>query len=179
MAVVPLFLMCDAADVDCEHVRPYHNRPRPHRILVFDRRPGGVGVSDAMFGCHRCVPLLLVTHSTFLCMYSCLFSGNGTKLRGIEMNGNERNEVNKNQPHEPLCILCQPPPRFHPVDRLCIDDNIPVRVPILFSTIQVEVDIVKSRFEKDVCDRNSNASFGFPLPPSRRPSRLSYTLRSI
>ncbi|CAM9165634.1 unnamed protein product [Ectocarpus sp. 6 AP-2014] len=53
LAVVPLFLLCDAADVDCEHARPHHSRPQPQRILVFDRRPGGVGVSDAMFGCHR------------------------------------------------------------------------------------------------------------------------------
>eukprot|EP00752_Nemacystus_decipiens_P007203 g6448.t1 len=55
LAVVPLFLLCDAADVDCEHARPHHNRPQPHRILVYDKRPGGVGVSDAMFGCHRAV----------------------------------------------------------------------------------------------------------------------------
>lgn len=53
LAVVPLFLLCDAADVDCEHARPHHNRPQPKRILVYDKRPGGVGVSDAMFGCHR------------------------------------------------------------------------------------------------------------------------------
>ncbi|CAM9206801.1 unnamed protein product, partial [Laminaria digitata] len=55
LAVVPLFLLCDAEDVDCEHARPHHNRPQPQRILVFDKRPGGVGVSDAMFGCHRAV----------------------------------------------------------------------------------------------------------------------------
>ncbi|CAN0256693.1 unnamed protein product [Scytosiphon promiscuus] len=53
LAVVPLFLLCDPSDVDCEHARPFHNRPQPRRILVFDKRPGGVGVSDAMFGCHR------------------------------------------------------------------------------------------------------------------------------
>lgn len=55
LAVVPLFLLCDAEDVDCEHARPHHDRPQPQRILVYDKRPGGVGVSDAMFGCHRCV----------------------------------------------------------------------------------------------------------------------------
>lgn len=53
LAVVPLFLLCDRADVDCEHARPHHQRPQPTRVLVFDKRPGGVGVSDAMFGCHR------------------------------------------------------------------------------------------------------------------------------
>lgn len=53
LAVVPLFLLCDPSDVDCEHARPFHNRPQPRRILVYDKRPGGVGVSDAMFGCHR------------------------------------------------------------------------------------------------------------------------------
>lgn len=53
LAVVPLFLMCDESDVDCEHARPFYNRPRPQRILIFDKRPGGVGVADAMFGCHR------------------------------------------------------------------------------------------------------------------------------
>lgn len=55
LAVVPLFLLCDAEDVDCEHARPQHSRPQPQRILVYDKRPGGVGVSDAMFGCHRYV----------------------------------------------------------------------------------------------------------------------------
>lgn len=45
--------MCDESDVDCEHARPFYNRPRPQRILVYDKRPGGVGVADAMFGCHR------------------------------------------------------------------------------------------------------------------------------
>ncbi|CAN0251393.1 unnamed protein product, partial [Ectocarpus fasciculatus] len=59
LAVVPLFLLCDAADVDCEHARPHHSRPQPQRILVFDKRPGGVGVSDAMFGCHRHVLAVL------------------------------------------------------------------------------------------------------------------------
>ena len=44
LAVVPLFLLCDAEDVDCEHARPHHNRPQPQRILVYDKRPGGVGV---------------------------------------------------------------------------------------------------------------------------------------
>lgn len=63
LAVVPLFLLCDSSDVDCEHARPLHNRPQPQRILVYDKRPGGVGVSDAMFGCHRYVrglPLSLI-----------------------------------------------------------------------------------------------------------------------
>ncbi|CAM9481571.1 unnamed protein product [Discosporangium mesarthrocarpum] len=53
LAVIPLFLMCDKDDVDCEHERLHQQRPRPSRVLIFDKRPGGTGVSDAMFGCHR------------------------------------------------------------------------------------------------------------------------------
>jgi ATP-dependent helicase YprA (DUF1998 family) len=52
LAVLPLFLMCDPADVDCEHVRLHQARPRPKRILIFDKRPGGIGVSEALFTHH-------------------------------------------------------------------------------------------------------------------------------
>ncbi|CAM9143408.1 unnamed protein product [Choristocarpus tenellus] len=53
LAVIPLFLMCDPEDVDCEHYREFQHRPRPSRVMIFDKRPGGTGVSDSIFSRHR------------------------------------------------------------------------------------------------------------------------------
>lgn len=82
LAVVPLFLLCDASDVDCEHIRPFQTRPKPQRILVFDKRPGGVGVSDAMFACHRCVPKVFDIRRQRVC--GCIGDEEGEEGRGGE-----------------------------------------------------------------------------------------------
>ena len=48
-AVAPLFVSCDPQDIDTEHVYPYQSRPRPPRVILFDKRPGGVGVAEALY----------------------------------------------------------------------------------------------------------------------------------
>jgi len=48
-AVAPLFVSCDPQDIDTEHVYPYQQRPRPPRVVLFDKRPGGVGVAEALY----------------------------------------------------------------------------------------------------------------------------------
>ena len=49
LAVVPLLVLCDAQDVDTEHVYHLQRRPRPARLVVFDKRPGGVGIAEAVY----------------------------------------------------------------------------------------------------------------------------------
>ncbi|KAJ1444770.1 P-loop containing nucleoside triphosphate hydrolase protein [Pelagophyceae sp. CCMP2097] len=48
-AVTPLLVLCDAGDVATEHAYPLQQRPRPHRVIVYDARPGGLGIADALF----------------------------------------------------------------------------------------------------------------------------------
>eukprot|EP00952_Eustigmatos_sp_NYUAD-ZCMA_P004697 20671-Eustigmatos_ZCMA.PRE.1 len=48
-SVRPVCHRCDAGDVDTEHVYPYQQRPRPPRIVVFDKRPGGIGAAERLF----------------------------------------------------------------------------------------------------------------------------------
>jgi ATP-dependent helicase YprA (DUF1998 family) len=49
LSVTPLFLLCDPGDIDTEHVYPYQQRPRPPRIVLYDKRPGGIGAAHALF----------------------------------------------------------------------------------------------------------------------------------
>ncbi|KAJ0405351.1 hypothetical protein ATCC90586_004488 [Pythium insidiosum] len=46
LAVIPLFVLCDAGDINTEHVNPFERRPRPNRVTMFERRDGGCGVVD-------------------------------------------------------------------------------------------------------------------------------------
>ena len=43
--VLPLFLMCNAADLGTECDNPYDTRFRPERLLVYDKHPGGIGLA--------------------------------------------------------------------------------------------------------------------------------------
>ncbi|KAJ8613589.1 hypothetical protein CTAYLR_006167 [Chrysophaeum taylorii] len=49
LVVAPLFVVCDVGDLATEHVHPHQHRPRPARVIVYDARPGGTGVSDKIF----------------------------------------------------------------------------------------------------------------------------------
>lgn len=43
--IVPLYVMCGRNDLGTQCDNPYDTRYRPERILVFDKHPGGVGLS--------------------------------------------------------------------------------------------------------------------------------------
>ncbi|XP_074316477.1 uncharacterized protein LOC141652775 isoform X2 [Silene latifolia] len=43
--VVPLYIICDSSDVAPECANPYETRRVPERILLYDQRPGGTGIS--------------------------------------------------------------------------------------------------------------------------------------
>jgi DEAD/DEAH box helicase domain-containing protein len=43
--VLPLFLLCSAADLGTECDNPYDTRFRPERLLVYDKHPGGIGLA--------------------------------------------------------------------------------------------------------------------------------------
>ncbi|KAH9606599.1 hypothetical protein KSS87_019763 [Heliosperma pusillum] len=43
--VVPLYIICDSSDVAPECANPYETRHVPGRILLYDQRPGGTGIS--------------------------------------------------------------------------------------------------------------------------------------
>ena len=49
VAVLPLFVLSDRGDVGTEHAHALQTRPRPPRLVVFDRAPGGNGVSGALY----------------------------------------------------------------------------------------------------------------------------------
>ncbi|CAM9428212.1 unnamed protein product [Chrysoparadoxa australica] len=49
LSVAPLYLLCDQADIDCEHEWEDATRPRPQRLMIYDKRPGGIGVAQALF----------------------------------------------------------------------------------------------------------------------------------
>jgi DEAD/DEAH box helicase domain-containing protein len=40
--VLPLFIACDRADTGTEHIGPYRERRLPSRLVLYDKRPGGV-----------------------------------------------------------------------------------------------------------------------------------------
>jgi len=82
--IVPLFVVCDNTDVNAEHVYISQKRPRPARIIIFDTRPGGIGVAHAIFRRIYAViseALRLITecpcHAQSGCP-SCLFSASCT-----------------------------------------------------------------------------------------------------
>mmetsp|Transcript_11123 Transcript_11123/g.31072 ORF Transcript_11123/g.31072 Transcript_11123/m.31072 type:complete len:238 (+) Transcript_11123:421-1134(+) len=43
--VIPLYLMCNTQDVGVECVSESETRWRPERLLIYDRQPGGTGIS--------------------------------------------------------------------------------------------------------------------------------------
>ena len=43
--VLPLYLMCNAQDAGCECVNESETRWKPERLLIYDRQPGGTGIS--------------------------------------------------------------------------------------------------------------------------------------
>lgn len=48
-ASVPFFILCDNGDVGTEHAFVFQKRARPLHLIVFDTRPGGIGVTRAAF----------------------------------------------------------------------------------------------------------------------------------
>lgn len=52
-SIAPIFAQCDANDFGTEHLSASHP---PYRMLFFDKRPGGLGISDALFD--NILPLL-------------------------------------------------------------------------------------------------------------------------
>ena len=55
-------LVVDAQDVDTEHVYHLQTRPRPARLVVFDKRPGGVGIAEA--SCMMC-HIRIASHNNY------------------------------------------------------------------------------------------------------------------
>eukprot|EP00742_Colponemidia_sp_Colp-10_P009548 GILJ01010424.1.p1 GENE.GILJ01010424.1~~GILJ01010424.1.p1 ORF type:complete len:1170 (-),score=133.32 GILJ01010424.1:130-3639(-) len=49
VALVPLSLLCDANDMGTECINAYEGAARPLRIILFDRRPGGIGLAKETF----------------------------------------------------------------------------------------------------------------------------------
>ena len=45
----PWIVRCASVDLSCEHVHPNRLRPRPLRVLVFDRHSGATGLMRAAF----------------------------------------------------------------------------------------------------------------------------------
>ncbi|GBG90630.1 hypothetical protein CBR_g50975 [Chara braunii] len=44
--VLPLYVMCNVSDVGTECASPHDTRYFPERILIYDRHPGGIGISS-------------------------------------------------------------------------------------------------------------------------------------
>ncbi|OWZ19716.1 hypothetical protein PHMEG_0005986 [Phytophthora megakarya] len=44
VALVRLFILCDAEDVGTEHVNEFEQRTKPNRVTIFERREGGSGL---------------------------------------------------------------------------------------------------------------------------------------
>lgn len=49
IAALPSFVLCDRSDVGTECYQPLQRRARPMRMILFDRRPGGIGIASAAF----------------------------------------------------------------------------------------------------------------------------------
>ncbi|EGB05869.1 hypothetical protein AURANDRAFT_10212, partial [Aureococcus anophagefferens] len=65
LALAPLFVLCDPGDVATEHVYPFQTRPRPFRAIVYDARPGGLGVAEELY--HRMGALLREARTLLAC----------------------------------------------------------------------------------------------------------------
>ena len=48
-AIAPIFILCEPEDIGTEHVYGFQKRPKPPRVILFDKRPGGTGVTEALF----------------------------------------------------------------------------------------------------------------------------------
>ncbi|EGD78620.1 hypothetical protein PTSG_01598 [Salpingoeca rosetta] len=46
---VPVYVLCDLGDIDCEHSSPLQLRARPLRLVLYDTKPGGIGVCFAAY----------------------------------------------------------------------------------------------------------------------------------
>ena len=58
-------MLCDPGDVATEHVYPFQTRPRPFRAIVYDARPGGLGVAEELY--HRMGALLREARTLLAC----------------------------------------------------------------------------------------------------------------
>ncbi|KAH8069432.1 hypothetical protein JL721_5995 [Aureococcus anophagefferens] len=64
LALAPLFVLCDPGDVATAHVYPFQTRP-PLRAIVYDARPGGLGVAEELY--HRMGALLREARTLLAC----------------------------------------------------------------------------------------------------------------
>lgn len=72
LAVLPLFLSYDAGDLDCEHAYAGACSPRPSRIMIVDKRPGGIGIAAALHRIWRTVlPSALKLLTSCPCSNGC------------------------------------------------------------------------------------------------------------
>uniref|UniRef100_A0A7S2AHT8 MrfA-like Zn-binding domain-containing protein n=1 Tax=Octactis speculum TaxID=3111310 RepID=A0A7S2AHT8_9STRA len=73
VAIAPLFILCDKDDIDTEHVYVYQQRPRPARLIVYDKRPGGVGIAEALYCCgsHAVLSKAYDLVTSCSCAYGC------------------------------------------------------------------------------------------------------------
>jgi len=74
-SVAPLFVLTDHDDIATEHIHPLSNRPRPPRVVIFDKRPGGTGVSQVCISL-PCPIFRELRHSSLfnrsvVCVLSC------------------------------------------------------------------------------------------------------------
>ena len=44
--VLPLYILCNPEDVGCECANKYETRYKPSRVLLYDKQPGGTGISS-------------------------------------------------------------------------------------------------------------------------------------
>jgi hypothetical protein len=65
-AVAPLFVLTEHEDICTEHVHPMSNRICPPRVIIFDKRPGGIGVAQVRL----CILLFIL----FVSVYGLLLS---------------------------------------------------------------------------------------------------------
>ncbi|TMW67118.1 hypothetical protein Poli38472_012234 [Pythium oligandrum] len=69
LAVVPLFVLCDAGDIDSEHYNPFERRSRPNRITIYEHREGGSGIVEEIV---RSLPAILFKAWTIADECSCI-----------------------------------------------------------------------------------------------------------
>ncbi len=49
VAVLPMFIKCERTDLGCECPSALQQRAKPMRCMVYDKRPGGTGISAAAY----------------------------------------------------------------------------------------------------------------------------------
>ncbi|KAK1947487.1 ATP-dependent helicase HRQ1 [Phytophthora citrophthora] len=68
VALVGLFILCDAEDVGTEHVNEFEKRVKPNRVTIFERREGGSGLVPEIV---KVLPKLIEKAWTIISECSC------------------------------------------------------------------------------------------------------------